>query len=66
MKCYRSLLNLEFTNNNSITYASIEQKMVNKLISMDLKGSDFKIIAKNILALPIIKQPIIILISELY
>jgi hypothetical protein len=40
--------------------------MVDKLINMDLKGPEFKIIAKNLLALPIIKRPIIILISQLY
>ena len=47
-------------------YTCIEEKMVKKLISMDLKGTDFKIIGKNILALPVIKRPIIVLISEIY
>lgn len=47
-------------------YTCIEEKMINKLVSMNLKGKDFNIIAKNILALPLIKQPILVLISKLY
>ncbi len=47
-------------------YNCIEEKMITKLIRMNLKGKDFKIIAKNLVALPTIKQPILILISKLY
>ena len=47
-------------------YANIEERMISKLLTMDLKGKQFKAIAKNLIALPIIKQPILILISKLY
>lgn len=66
MKCYRALLNLEFINRKKDMYACIEEKMVAKLVSMPLAGKDFKVIAKNILALPVIRQPVLVLISHLY
>ena len=66
MKCYRTLLNLEFANDNSLLYSSIQTKMIDKLVSMHFAGKDFNIIAKNILALPKINQPILTLISRLY
>lgn len=47
-------------------YNCIEERMITKLLKMDLKGKDFKIIAKNLVALPLIKQPILIFISKLY
>ena len=47
-------------------YNCIEEKMINKLLKMELKGKEFRIIAKNVVALPSIKQPILILISKLY
>ena len=37
-----------------------------KLLSMQLGRSDFKLIARHIVRLPILKQPILILISKLY
>lgn len=66
MNCYRALLNLEYYNKKRDMYACIEEKMIAKLTTMQLQDRDMKIIARNILALPVIKQPILILISRLY
>lgn len=66
MNCYRAMLNLEYYNRKRDMYACIEEKMIAKLIGMQLQDRDLKVIARNILALPVIKQPILILISRLY
>lgn len=66
MNCYRALLNLEYYNRKRDMYGCIEEKMIAKLVGMQLQGRDLKVIARNILALPVIKHPILILISRLY
>jgi hypothetical protein len=40
--------------------------MIDKILSMKLKGKDFRIIAKKIYSLPIITQSILFFISHLY
>ena len=66
MNCYRALLNLEYYNRKRDMYGCIEEKMIAKLTDMPLQDRDLKAIARHILALPVIKQPILVLISRLY
>jgi hypothetical protein len=40
--------------------------MVQKLISMPLEGKELPLLAKHLAALPMVKQPILLLISHLY
>lgn len=48
-------------------YSLIQEKMIEKLLTLQqLTGNEVKIIGHNILGLPKIQQPILILISQLY
>lgn len=45
----------------------IEGKMINKLLTLsDIKAQEMRVIARNILGLPKIDEPILTLISHLY
>jgi len=48
-------------------YKIIEERMINKILShREFKAKEIKILSRNILALPKIEQPILVLISRLY
>lgn len=47
-------------------YCMIEERMVQKLTNMELAGNDFRLISRHLISLPVIKQPVIVLISQLY
>jgi hypothetical protein len=66
MRCYLALLTLEYANRKRDMYCVIEERMVQKLRGMTLEGKDFRLIARSLVSLPTIKQPILVLISHLY
>lgn len=66
MRCYRELLSLEHSKNKRDMYGVIEGRMVQKLTTMELSGKDLRLVARYLAALPLVKQPILLLISHLY
>lgn len=67
MKCYRTLLNQEYFNKDFKLYQVIEEKMVNKLLTLSSVGSrDVRLISHYLAGLPRVSRQILTLISKLY
>jgi hypothetical protein len=67
MKCYRTLLNQEYFNKDFKLYQVIEEKMVNKLLTLSSVDSrDVRLISHYLAGLPRVSRHILTLISKLY